>query len=94
MMRLQFVRNYVFIFDSHDGVDREETGQIELSDDEEALAFCELVIREMMQNGSRQYEGSAMEVYDGGRSVCRIPLSKIKASLYQTPPRRSEDWPH
>jgi hypothetical protein len=38
-MRLQFVRNYLFIFDSNDGRGREETGQIELSDDDEAFAF-------------------------------------------------------
>ena len=41
MMRLQFVRNYLFIFDDNDGRGREVTGQIELSDDDEAFAFGE-----------------------------------------------------
>ena len=41
MMRFQFVRNYLFIFDNNDGWDRKVTGQIELSDDGEALAFGE-----------------------------------------------------
>ena len=55
MMRLQFVRNYLFIFDDNDGRGREETGQIELSDDDEAFVFGEQVIQEMMQGSGRQY---------------------------------------
>jgi len=81
MMRLQFVRNYLFIFDSNDGWGREETGQIELSDDDEAFAFGEQVIREMMQGSSRQYEGCAMEVHEGGRIVGRIPLGNYRKPL-------------
>jgi hypothetical protein len=50
MMRFQFVRNYLFIFGNSG---REATGQIELSDDGEALAFGEQVIREMMQGSGR-----------------------------------------
>jgi len=80
-MRLQFVRNYLFIFDSNDGRGREETGQIELSDDDEAFAFGEQVIREMMQGSSRQYEGCAMEVHEGGRIVGRIPLGNYRKPL-------------
>ena len=71
-MRLQFVRNYLFIFDDNDGRGRELTGQIELSDDDEAFAFGEQVIREMLQGSSQQYEGCAMEVHEGGRIVGRI----------------------
>ena len=41
MMRLRFVQNYLFIFDNNDGRGREVTGQIELSDDDEAFAFGE-----------------------------------------------------
>ena len=41
MMRFQFVRNYLFIFDNNDGRGREVTGQIELSDDDEAFVFGE-----------------------------------------------------
>ena len=78
MMRLQFVRNYMFIFDDNDGRGREETGQIELSDDDEAFAFGEQVIREMMQGSSRQYRGCAMEVHEGGRIVGRIPLEDYR----------------
>jgi hypothetical protein len=81
MMRFQFVRNYLFIFDNNDGRGREETGQIELSDDDEAFAFGEQVIREMMQGSSQQYEGCAMEVYEGERIVCRIPLRSHKVPL-------------
>ena len=80
-MRLRFVRNYLFIFDNNDGSGREETGQIELSDDDEAIAFGEQVIREMMQGSSQQYQGCAMEVYEGGRTVCRIPLRSHKEAL-------------
>ena len=80
-MRLQFVRNYLFIFDNNDGRGREETGQIELSDDDEAFAFGEQVIREMMQGSSRQYEGCAMEVHEGGRIVGRIPLGNYRKPL-------------
>jgi hypothetical protein len=78
MTRLQFVRNYLFIFDNNDGRGREETGQIELSDDDEAFAFGEQVIREMMQGSSRQYQGCAMEVHEGGRIVGRIPLENYQ----------------
>jgi hypothetical protein len=81
MMRLQFVRNYLFIFDSNDGRDREVTGQIELSDDDEAFAFGEQVIREMLQGSSRQYKGCAMEVHEGGRIVGRIPLGNYRKPL-------------
>ena len=81
MMRFQFVRNYLFIFDNNDGRGREETGQIELSDDGEALAFGEQVIREMMQGSSRQYQGCAMEVHEGGRIVGRIPLENYQKPL-------------
>jgi hypothetical protein len=81
MMRLQFVRNYLFIFDDNDGRGREETGQIELSDDDEAFAFGEQVIREMMQGSSRQYKGCAMEVHEGGRIVGRIPLENYQKPL-------------
>jgi hypothetical protein len=76
MMRFQFVRNYLFIFDNNDGRGREELGQIELSDDGEALAFGEQVIREMMQGSSRQYAGCVM-----GGSV-RADASSV-ASLWR-----------
>jgi hypothetical protein len=78
MMRLRFVHNYLFIFDSNDGRGREVTGQIELSDDDEAFAFGEQVIREMMQGSSQQYAGCAMELYEGGRIVGRIPLENYQ----------------
>jgi hypothetical protein len=81
MMRLQFVRNYLFIFDDNDGRGREVTGQIELSDDDEAFAFGEQVIREMLQGSSQQYEGCAMEVHEGGRIVGRIPLENYRKPL-------------
>ena len=81
MMRFQFVRNYLFIFENNDGRAREVTGQIELSDDDEAFAFGEQVIREMMQGSSRQYEGCAMEVHEGGRIVGRIPLGNYRKPL-------------
>jgi hypothetical protein len=75
------VRNYLFIFDSNDGGGREETGQIELLNDDEAFAFGEQVIREMMQGSSRQYEGCVMDVYEGGRLICRIPLRNHEKPL-------------
>ena len=81
MMRLQFVRNYLFIFDDNDGRGRELTGQIELSDDDEAFAFGEQVVREMLQGSSQQYEGCAMEVHEGGRIVGRIPLENYQKPL-------------
>jgi hypothetical protein len=71
----------VFIFDNNDGSGREVTGQIELSDDDEAFVFGEQVIREMMQGSGRQYAGCAMELYEGGRIVGRIPLWRIIRSL-------------
>jgi hypothetical protein len=54
------VRNYLFSFDSNDGRGREEIGQIELSDDDEALFLGEQVIREMMQGSGLQYAGCVM----------------------------------
>ncbi len=75
------MRNYLFIFDNNDGRGREEIGQIELSDDDEALALGEQVIREMMQGSGRQYAGCAMELYEGGRIVGRIPLENYQKPL-------------
>ena len=93
-MRLQFVRNYLFIFDNNDGRGREETGQIELSDDDEAFAFGEQVIREMLQGSSQQYEGCAMEVHEAGASSV-ASLWRIIGSLshpgYSALPYGSED---
>src|SRR5258708_1953149 len=88
MMRSQLVRNYLFIFDRNDGRDREETGQIELSDDHEAFAFGEQVIREMLQGSSRQYEGCAMEVQEGERIVGRIPFRELSAASLTLATRR------
>jgi hypothetical protein len=75
------VRNYHFIFENNDGSGREETGQIELSDDDEAFAFGEQVIREMMQDSSRHYEGCAIELYEGGRIFGRVPLENYQKSF-------------
>ena len=72
MMRLRFVRNYLFIFDNNDGSGREETGQIELSDDDEAFAFGEQVIRDLMDGGARQYSGWTMDITESGRAVGSI----------------------
>jgi hypothetical protein len=72
------VRNYHFIFENNDGSGREQTGQIELSDDDEAFAIGEQVIREMMQDSSWHYEGCAMELYEGGRIVGRIPVENYR----------------
>ena len=73
MMRFQFVRNHLFILEKKDGRAREVTGQIELSDDDEAFVFGEPVIRQVMQGSGRQYAGCAMELYEGGRIVGRTP---------------------
>jgi hypothetical protein len=75
------VRNCLFIFDNNDGRGREVTGQIELSDDDEAFVFGEQVFREMMQGSSRQYGGCAMELYESGRIVGRIPLENYRKPL-------------
>jgi hypothetical protein len=81
MMRFQLVRNYRFIFENNDGSGREELGQIELPDDDEAFAFGEQVIREMMQGSGRQYGGCAIELYESGRIVGRIPLENYQKPL-------------
>jgi len=73
MMRFQFVRNHLFILESNDGRAREVTGQIELSDDDEAFVFGEQVIRQVMQASGRQYAGCAMELYEGGPIVSVVP---------------------
>ena len=73
MMRFQFVRNHLFILENNDGRAREVTGQIELSDDDEAFVFGEQVIRQMMQGSGRQYAGCAMELYEGGPIVSVVP---------------------
>jgi len=39
-----------------------------------------MTIQEMMQGSGRQYAGCAMELYDGGRIVGRIPLDYRKPS--------------
>jgi hypothetical protein len=76
MMRFQFVRNHLFILENNDGRAREVTGQIELSDDNEAFVFGEQVIRQVMQSSGRQYAGCAMELYVG-----RTPLENYQKPL-------------
>ena len=57
------MRNYL-IFETNDGSGREETSQIELSDDDEAITFGQQVIREMMQVAShwRVYQKAVLTV--------------------------------
>ena len=81
MMRFQFVRNHLFILENNDGRASEVTGQIELSDDDEAFVFGEQVIRQVMQGSGRQYAGCAMELYEGGRIVGRTPLENYQKPL-------------
>jgi len=92
MMRSQLVRNYLFIFDRNDGRDREETGQIELSDDHEAFAFGEQVIREMLQGSSRglRHGGSRGPAHRRSHPLWRI-ISSLSHLGYSALPYDSED---
>ena len=67
--------------ENNDGRAREVTGQIELSDDDEAFVFGEQVIRQMMQGSGRQYAGCATELYESGRIVGRTPLENYQKPL-------------
>jgi hypothetical protein len=62
-------------FKAHDGV----TGTAKLAaavlaDDDEAFAFAERVIRELMQRDAKLYVQWRMEVTAGKRSVASVPF--------------------
>ena len=47
----------------------EELGFIEMTNDEEALAFARAVIRDVMKEPGGQYSGSVLDIVVGNRSV-------------------------
>jgi hypothetical protein len=53
----------------------EKSGAAVLADDEEALAFANRVIRELVRRDTERYTASwTMEVTAGTRSVARVPF--------------------
>ena len=62
-------------FRAHDSVtSAEKLGASILTDDDEALAFAERVIRELMQRDAKLYATWTMEVTAGKRSVASVPF--------------------
>ena len=63
-------------FKAHDrSAGAEESGAAVLADDDEALAFANRVIREMMRRDTKRYTTSwTMEITAGKRSVASVPF--------------------
>jgi hypothetical protein len=64
-------------FKAHGGPagDEEKTGAAVLADDDDALAFANRVIRELMRQDSKRYTTSwMMEITAGTRSVASLPF--------------------
>ena len=81
-MRFQFVRNHLFILENNDGRAREVTGQIELSDDNEAFVFGEQVIRQVMQGSGPAICGLRHGALRGRAHRRSYPLGELsEASL-------------
>jgi hypothetical protein len=59
------------------GGEVEELGFMPLPDDEEAVAFGETMVRELVAGNSTPYADSVMEVSDGKRSVGNIQAEKM-----------------
>ena len=68
------MRIYRFSIHSSDGVAREDTGRMALSDDNAARAFAKAMIRDILRDGAKQYEGWLMAVAQGARALCSIPF--------------------
>src|ERR1700689_4375206 len=65
-------------FRAHDNVtSAEKLGAAILTDDDEALAFAERVIRELMQRDAKLYATWTMEVTVGKRSVASVPFESV-----------------
>ena len=56
----------------------EDLGGMSLSDDGEALAFGERVIRDLMREDARQYIGSIISVTEGQRAVGSIAFDAVR----------------
>jgi hypothetical protein len=63
-------------FKAHDGSGgAEESGAAVLADDDEALAFANRVIRELMRRDAERYTSSwTLEITAGTRSVASVPF--------------------
>jgi hypothetical protein len=62
-------------FKAHDSVTgAEKLGAAVLADDDEAVAFAKLVIRELINRDAKLYATWTMEVTAGRRSVASVPF--------------------
>jgi hypothetical protein len=71
-----FIEMPNYRFKAHDrGAGAEKSGAAVLADDDEALAFANRVIRELMRQDTKRYTTSwTMEITAGSRSVASIPF--------------------
>jgi hypothetical protein len=71
-----FVEMPNYRFKAHDGsAGAEESGAAVLTDDDEALAFANRVIRELMRRDPERYTTSwTLEITAGRRSVASVPF--------------------
>ncbi len=72
---LRRMPHYSFAIRSADGRDREDTGTITLSNDDEARAFGEALIWDMRD--AVRYADWIMSVADGERAVCDISFRPL-----------------
>jgi hypothetical protein len=52
----------------------EKLGRVALANDDAALAFGRLMIRDLMREGAEQYAGWTMDVAEDERAVASIPF--------------------
>lgn len=74
MMRCKAMLVYHFSIRNDDGSNREHSGLMALSDDNEAHTFGKQIIGDLMRDGAKQYAGWVMDVAEHERAVCRIPF--------------------
>ena len=74
------MRIYRFSIYNSDGIAREDTGRMALSDDNAARAFAKAMIRDILRDGAGQYRGWTMDVAQGARAVCSIPFRALRAN--------------
>jgi hypothetical protein len=61
-------------FTMHNGATVDNLGSLSLTNDPEALAFCDRMIRDLMRQYPDQYSGWTVSVKEGGRVVGRVTV--------------------
>jgi hypothetical protein len=66
---------YRFVVRNSDATEIETLGSMQLANDDEALAFGNQMIRDLMRERAEQYAGWTVDVAEDDRAVASIPFN-------------------